>query len=235
MLEYCWGKPLDGLTPTYDYVIACDCVYVERLVESLVWSMVQVSGRGTTLLVASEKREEVTYAKFRARLSEEFAVRLAPRRHMDKAYDHENSEVLLCKLRKTNTNTTTTTTGGSGAGGGGGGGSCSPAGNGAVVEEGTAAGTGTVGVKVEGGVHERGGNERAAEGGGVDSNAADGSAGSSAGSSAGAGAGMSLPEAGAPEGQPRRKATEHAADGADELSLAGVTLAAAPQGGVRRR
>ncbi|CAM9844708.1 unnamed protein product, partial [Laminaria digitata] len=56
VLEYCWGKPLDGLAPPYDYVVACDCVYVERLVESLVWSMKQVSGRGTTLLVASEKR-----------------------------------------------------------------------------------------------------------------------------------------------------------------------------------
>lgn len=231
MLEYCWGKPLDGLTPPYDYVIACDCVYVERLVESLVWSMVQVSGRGTTLLVASEKREEVTYAKFRARLSEEFAVRLAPRRHMDKAYDHENSEVLLCKLRKTNI------TGGSGADGGGGGGSCSPAGNGGTaVAEGTAAGT--VGVEVEGGVLEGGGKERAAEGGGADGDAADGSGGSSAG----AGAGMSLPEASAPEGQPRRKATPHAVDersntegGADGLSLARVTLAAAPQGDVRRR
>lgn len=36
----------------------------------------------------------------RERLSEDFAVRQAPRRHMDKAYDHENSEVLLCKLRR---------------------------------------------------------------------------------------------------------------------------------------
>eukprot|EP00752_Nemacystus_decipiens_P016329 g14604.t1 len=102
VLEYDWGKPLDGLSPPYDYVIACDCVYVERLVESLVWSMTQCSGRSTTVLVASEKREEITYAKFRERLSEDFAVRQAPRRHMDKAYDHENSEVLLCKLRRTN-------------------------------------------------------------------------------------------------------------------------------------
>lgn len=102
VLEYCWGEPLDGLKPPYDYVIACDCVYVERLVESLVWSMSEVSGRGTTVLVASEKREEVTYAKFRARLGEDFAVRQAPRRHMDKVYDHENSEVLLCKLRRAN-------------------------------------------------------------------------------------------------------------------------------------
>lgn len=92
--------PLDGLEPPYDYVVACDCVYVERLVEALVWSMTQVSGRGTTVLVASEKREEVTYAKFRARLSEDFTVRQAPRRHMDKAYDHENSEVLVCKMRR---------------------------------------------------------------------------------------------------------------------------------------
>lgn len=38
----------------------------------------------------------------RERLSEDFAVRQAPRRHMDKAYDHENSEVLLCKLRRAN-------------------------------------------------------------------------------------------------------------------------------------
>lgn len=98
--EYCWGMPLDGLEPPYDYVVACDCVYVERLVEALVWSMTQVSGRGTTVLVASEKREEVTYAKFRARLSEDFTVRQAPRRHMDKAYDHENSEVLVCKMRR---------------------------------------------------------------------------------------------------------------------------------------
>ncbi|CAN0130900.1 unnamed protein product, partial [Ectocarpus sp. 13 AM-2016] len=102
VLEYDWGKPLDGLSPPYDYIVACDCVYVERLVESLVWSMARCSGRGTTVLVASEKREEVTYAKFRARLSEDFAVRQAPRRHMDKAYDHENSEVLVCKLRRTN-------------------------------------------------------------------------------------------------------------------------------------
>lgn len=39
---------------------------------------------------------------YRERLSEDFAVRQAPRRHMDKAYDHENSEVLLCKLRRAN-------------------------------------------------------------------------------------------------------------------------------------
>lgn len=92
--------PLDDLAPPYDYVVACDCVYVERLVDSLVWSMGQTSGRGTTLLVASEKREEVTYARFRERLAEDFAVRQAPRRHMDKMYDHENSEVLVCKLRR---------------------------------------------------------------------------------------------------------------------------------------
>eukprot|EP00903_Cladosiphon_okamuranus_P005605 g5577.t1 len=102
VLEYEWGKPLDGLSPPYDYVIACDCVYVERLVGSLVWSMRQCSGKSTTVLVASEKREEITYAKFRERLSEDFTVRQAPRRHMDKAYDHENSEVLLCKLRRAN-------------------------------------------------------------------------------------------------------------------------------------
>ncbi|CAM9636168.1 unnamed protein product [Scytosiphon promiscuus] len=102
VLEYDWGTPLDKLSPPYDYVVACDCVYVERLVESLVWSMAQCSGRTTTVLVASEKREEVTYAKFRERLSEDFTVRQAPRRHMDKAYDHENSEVLVCKLRRNN-------------------------------------------------------------------------------------------------------------------------------------
>lgn len=67
-----------------------------------MWSLQQVSGRSTTVLVASEKREEVTYAKFRERLGEDFAVRQAPRRHMDKAYDHENSEVLVCKLRRGN-------------------------------------------------------------------------------------------------------------------------------------
>lgn len=65
VLEYDWGTALDKLSPPYDYVVACDCVYVERLVESLVWSMAQCSGRTTTVLVASEKREEVTYAKFR--------------------------------------------------------------------------------------------------------------------------------------------------------------------------
>lgn len=99
-MEYCWGTPLDRLKPPYDFVVACDCVYVERLVEALVSSMVNVSGSKTTVLVASEKREEVTYAKFRERLAHDFAVRQAPRRHMDKAYDHENSEVLLCKLRR---------------------------------------------------------------------------------------------------------------------------------------
>ncbi|CAB1102005.1 unnamed protein product [Ectocarpus sp. CCAP 1310/34] len=111
VLEYDWGKPLDGLSPPYDYIVACDCVYVERLVESLVWSMARCSDRGTTVLVASEKREEVTYAKFRARLSEDFAVRQAPRRHMDKAYDHENSEVLLCKLRRTNSSSSSSANG----------------------------------------------------------------------------------------------------------------------------
>ncbi|CBJ48314.1 conserved unknown protein [Ectocarpus siliculosus] len=111
VLEYDWGKPLDGLSPPYDYIVACDCVYVERLVESLVWSMARCSGRGTTVLVASEKREEVTYAKFRARLSEDFAVRQAPRRHMDKAYDHENSEVLVCKLRRTNSSSSSSANG----------------------------------------------------------------------------------------------------------------------------
>ncbi|CAN0379623.1 unnamed protein product [Ectocarpus fasciculatus] len=117
VLEYDWGKPLDGLSPPYDYIVACDCVYVERLVESLVWSMAQCSGRGTTVLVASEKREEVTYAKFRARLSEDFAVRQAPRRHMDKAYDHENSEVLVCKLRRNNNSSSSANGKGSGGGG----------------------------------------------------------------------------------------------------------------------
>lgn len=100
VVEYCWGTPLDRLKPPYDYVVACDCVYVERLVEALVSSMVNVSGSKTTVLVASEKREEITYAKFRERLGHDFAVRQAPRRHMDKNYDHENSEVLLCKLRR---------------------------------------------------------------------------------------------------------------------------------------
>lgn len=63
-------------------------------------SMAKVCGKKTTMLVASEKREEVTYAKFRERLGRDFVFRQAPRRHMDKAYDHENSEVLLCKLRR---------------------------------------------------------------------------------------------------------------------------------------
>lgn len=56
------------------------------------------------VLVASEKREEVTYAKFRERLGKDFVVRQAPRRHMDKAYDHENSEVLLCKPHRSGSN-----------------------------------------------------------------------------------------------------------------------------------
>lgn len=108
--------PLDGLSPPYDFVVACDCVYVERLVESLVSSMTRVSGRGTTVLVASEKREEVTYAKFRERLAEDFTVRQAPRRHMDKDYDHENSEVLLCKLRRGNAHSSKSAEKGSGKG-----------------------------------------------------------------------------------------------------------------------
>lgn len=91
---------MDALSPPYDYVIACDCVYAERLVDSLVWSLTRVSARGTTVIIASEKREEITYAKFRSRLGEVFTVRQAPRRHMDAAYDHDMSEVLLCKLRR---------------------------------------------------------------------------------------------------------------------------------------
>ena len=59
-----------------------------------------MSARGTTVIVASERREENTYAKFRARLGEMFTVKQAPRRHMDAAYDHDMSEVLLCKLRR---------------------------------------------------------------------------------------------------------------------------------------
>lgn len=100
VVEYCWGTSLDALAPPYDFVVACDCVYVERLVDVLVSSMVRLSGRSTTVLVASEKREELTYARFRERLARDFTVRQAPRRHMDKAHDHENSEVLLCKLRR---------------------------------------------------------------------------------------------------------------------------------------
>lgn len=69
--------------------------------DSLVWSLTRVSARSTTVIIASEKREEITYAKFRARLGEVFTVRQAPRRHMDAAYDHDMSEVLLCKLRRT--------------------------------------------------------------------------------------------------------------------------------------
>lgn len=91
---------MDVLSPPYDYVVACDCVYAERLVDSLVWSLTRVSARGTTVIIASEKREEITYAKFRSRLGEVFTVRQAPRRHMDAAYDHDMSEVLLCKLRR---------------------------------------------------------------------------------------------------------------------------------------
>ncbi|CAM9844638.1 unnamed protein product, partial [Laminaria digitata] len=117
-----------------------------------------------------------------------------------------------------------------------------PAGNGgAVIAEGAT--VGTVSIKVEGGgqqQQQQGDVERLAAGVGVDSVAtSDSSAVATAG--AGAGARLSLPEAGAPEG-PRRK-TAHAADKrpntaedvADRLSLAGVTLATAPQGDVRRR
>lgn len=60
---------------------------------------------------------------FRDRLSVDFAVRQAPRRHMDKAYDHENSEVLVCKLRKTTGSSSGSSRGG-GSGGKGGGGGC---------------------------------------------------------------------------------------------------------------
>lgn len=100
VVEYCWGMPLDRLNPPYDFVVACDCVYVERLVEDLVSSMASVSDRGTAVLVASEKREEITYAKFRERMARDFTVRPVSKRHMNKSYDHENSEVLLCKLRR---------------------------------------------------------------------------------------------------------------------------------------
>lgn len=98
--EFCWGTPPDNLQPPYDIVVACDCVYAERLVDALVSSMVSVSGRSTSLMVASERREEHTYSKFRQRLAQDFTVRQAPRRQMNKDYDHENSEVLLCKLRR---------------------------------------------------------------------------------------------------------------------------------------
>ncbi|CAM9222964.1 unnamed protein product, partial [Discosporangium mesarthrocarpum] len=103
-VKYCWGDPIDSLSPPYDYVVACDCVYVERLVDVLVDSISRVVGRGTTVLVASEKREELTHARFWERMSEGFTIRQAPRRHMDSRYDHENSEVLICKSRREKNN-----------------------------------------------------------------------------------------------------------------------------------
>ncbi|CAM9468607.1 unnamed protein product [Phaeothamnion confervicola] len=99
---YCWGDPVGELAdePPWDFIVACDCVYVESLVAILVDSLERLAGKNTTVIVASEKRELDTYDLFKRRLGENFTIRRAPRKSMHRKYDHENSEVLICRRRR---------------------------------------------------------------------------------------------------------------------------------------
>ena len=159
---------------------------------------------------------------------------------MDKKYDHENSEVLVCKLRKANSSTSNIS-GGSGVGVGGGGGGGDGGGAGAGNDSrGTVAGERAATDTVDGTAE--GGGQQGSGGGleigvGLDSAAAGAKASASVGASAGAGVGVSRPGECPPE-ESRGKTTgerPNAGNVADGLSLAGVTLAASPQGDVRRR
>lgn len=53
---YCWGDPIGhlangGKNEPWDYIIACDCVYVQSLVQPLVWSLEQLAATTTTVIV----------------------------------------------------------------------------------------------------------------------------------------------------------------------------------------
>eukprot|EP00953_Heterococcus_sp_UTEX-ZZ885_P010457 6109-Heterococcus_DN1.PRE.1 len=99
---FCWGDAICSTTlcPPYDYILACDCVYVESLVEPLVWSLEQLATQSTTVIICSEKRELTTHAVFTERLERSFTIRRVAQKHLHPSYAHENAEILMCKLKK---------------------------------------------------------------------------------------------------------------------------------------
>lgn len=99
-LPYAWGDPIASLSPPYDIIVACDCVYVEHLVEPLVWSLEQLSGPRSTIIIASERRDLVAYELFTTRLEKSFSVRKVPQKDLDPEFADEGVfEVLIGKKR----------------------------------------------------------------------------------------------------------------------------------------
>ncbi|KAG5179856.1 putative methyltransferase-domain-containing protein [Tribonema minus] len=97
--EYCWGNPVDALDAPYDYIIACDCVYVESLVEVLVWSLEQLAGASTTVVVCRHVHTSKLVDLSTSTLLTIPAVRASC---AVRSYRSEHADLLFCK-RKRNT------------------------------------------------------------------------------------------------------------------------------------
>ncbi len=56
--EYFWGTPPDSLGPPFDFIIGTDVVYREDIIDPLIQSLLLLSTKNTTILIANEMRSK---------------------------------------------------------------------------------------------------------------------------------------------------------------------------------
>jgi len=105
VLEYDWldpstWPPVLACGPA-DYLILCDCVYKEAMVEPLLAAVLALCGPGrkTTCVVVNEFRSASVQEAWVAAFSRHFTWRKVPRARMHPTYQHSAIDILLMKRR----------------------------------------------------------------------------------------------------------------------------------------
>jgi hypothetical protein len=57
--EHSWGRDVDQLEPPFEFIFACDVMYIHELVQPLVASLVALSGPSTEIYVAHGRNRQV--------------------------------------------------------------------------------------------------------------------------------------------------------------------------------
>ncbi|XP_057865530.1 uncharacterized protein LOC131073157 isoform X2 [Cryptomeria japonica] len=99
--ELDWGNELHiaAADPPFDYIIATDVVYAERLLEPLLKTILSLSGPRTTILLGYELRSTIVHEKMNELWKANFDVKRVPKMKMDPKYQHSNIELFTMQIK----------------------------------------------------------------------------------------------------------------------------------------
>jgi hypothetical protein len=104
--ELDWANPehycgsAGGVRGPYDFVLAADCVYHERIVRHLYRCVLALTNERSTVIVANERRSESVQAAFVDLFSASFTFKKVPAAKQAEGYRHPAIELWVLKRRK---------------------------------------------------------------------------------------------------------------------------------------